>query len=144
MHTCFQSAFQEWAHRTSPAEWEDWKIHVDRNVLFNLSLTVWGLWEGLLCKTTQARSLGVQNQDGEWYGLASGAHTGQDQGHRMSRLHRVGSITLDTQAPSTNAPWLSTVEHVQARAQQMIIKAFPLGHLQVQGRSTTRGTNTML
>ena len=25
MHICFQSEFQEWAHRTSPADWEDWK-----------------------------------------------------------------------------------------------------------------------
>jgi len=58
MHTCFQSAFQEWAHRTSPAEWNDWKIHVDRNVLFHLSLTVWGLREGLLCKTTQENRWG--------------------------------------------------------------------------------------
>ena len=58
MHTCFQSAFQEWAHRTSPAEWNDWKIHVDRNVLFHLSLTVWGLREGLLCKTTQKKIAG--------------------------------------------------------------------------------------
>jgi hypothetical protein len=45
--------FQEWAHRTSPAEWNAWKIHVDRNVLFHISLTVWGLLEGLLCNTTQ-------------------------------------------------------------------------------------------
>ena len=42
---------------------------------------------GLLCKNTQAQSLGAQNEDGEWYGLASGAHTGQDQGHNMNRLH---------------------------------------------------------
>ena len=58
MRTCFQSAFQEWAHRTSPAEWNDWKIHVDRNVLFHLSLTVWGLREGLLCKATQENRWG--------------------------------------------------------------------------------------
>ena len=53
MHTCLQSAFQEWAHRTSPAEWDDWQ----------------------------------------------------------------------TQAPSTNTQWLSAVEHLQARAQKMIIEA---------------------
>ena len=68
------------------------------------------------------KSLGVQNQDGEWYGLARGAHTGQDQGHRMSRLHCVSIILLETQAPSTNTQWFSAVEHVQARAQQMRIK----------------------
>ena len=78
---------------------------------------------GLLCNTTQAQSLGVQNQDGDWYGLASGAHTGQDQGHNMHSLHRVGRILLETQAPSTNTQWLSAVEHVQARAQKMRIKA---------------------
>ena len=55
MHTCCQSALQEWAHRTRPSEWNDWKIHVDRHVLFHLRLTVWGLREGLLCKTTQAK-----------------------------------------------------------------------------------------
>ena len=41
----------------------------------------------------------------------------------MSRLHRVGRILLETHAPSTNTQWLSAVEHVQARAQKMIIKA---------------------
>ena len=55
-----------------------------------------------------------------WYGLASGAHTGQDQGNNMSRLHRVGRMLLETQAPSTNTQWLNAVEHVKARAQQMI------------------------
>ena len=48
MHTCCQSAFQESAHRANPAEWHDWKIHVDRHVLFHLSLTVWGLRGGAL------------------------------------------------------------------------------------------------
>ena len=119
MHTCFQTAFQEWARHTEPTEWEDWKIHVDRNVSCHLSLTAWGLREGLLCKTTQAKSLGVQNQDGEWYGLARSVHTGQTQRHRMSRLHRVGRVLLGAQAPSTSAQLLSTVEHVGARAQQM-------------------------
>ncbi len=37
MHTCFQAAFQECARNASPAYLEDWKIHVDRNVLFHLS-----------------------------------------------------------------------------------------------------------
>jgi hypothetical protein len=41
----------------------------------------------------------------------------------MSRLHRVGRILLETHAPSTNTQWLSAVEHVQARAQKMRIKA---------------------
>jgi hypothetical protein len=123
MHTCFQTEFQEWAHSTSPADWEDWKIHVDRNVLCHLSLTVWGLREGSCVRPHRHKSLGVQNQDGEWYGLASGAHTGQDQRHRMNRLHLVGIILWDTQAPSTNTQWLSAVEHVQARAQQMRINA---------------------
>ena len=41
----------------------------------------------------------------------------------MNRLHRVGRVLLETQAPSTNAQWLSTVEHVGARAQQMRIQA---------------------
>ena len=54
MHTCFQAAFQEWARNTSPADWDDWKIHVDRHVLFHLSLAR----KGLLCNTTQATSLG--------------------------------------------------------------------------------------
>jgi hypothetical protein len=58
VHTCFQAAFQEWAGNTSPTDWDDWKIHVDRNVLFHLSLTVWGLREGLLCKTTQEHRWG--------------------------------------------------------------------------------------
>ena len=123
MYTCFQTACQVWARHTEPAKWDDWKTHVDRGVVFHLSLTAWGLREGLLCKTTQAKSLGVQNQYGEWYGLASGVHTGQDHSHRMSRLHRVGRVLLETQAPSTKAQWLSTVEHVGARAQQMRIHA---------------------
>ena len=59
MHTGLQSAFQEWAHRTSPADWEDWKIHVGRHVLFHLSLPVWGLREGLLCNTTQEIVVGT-------------------------------------------------------------------------------------
>jgi hypothetical protein len=41
----------------------------------------------------------------------------------MSRLHRVGRILLETHAPSSNTQWLSAVEHVQARAQKMRIKA---------------------
>ena len=69
MYTCFQTAFQEWARQTEPAKWDDWKTHVDRGVVFHLSLTAWGLREGLLCNTTPAKSLGVQNQYGEWYGF---------------------------------------------------------------------------
>ena len=118
----FQTAFQVWARHTEPAKLDDWKTHVDRGVVFHLSLTAWGLREGLLCKTTQAKSLGVQNQHGEWYGLASGVHTGQDHSHKMSRLHRVGRVLLETQAPSTNAQWISAMEHVAARAQQIIIR----------------------
>ena len=76
-----------------------------------------------MCKTTQAKSLGVQNQYGEWYGPASGVHTGQDHGHRMGRLISVGGVLLETQAHSTNTQWLSTVEHVGARSQQMRIHA---------------------
>ena len=79
--------------------------------------------KGLLRKNTQAKSLGVQSQEGDWYGLANGTNTRQDQVHNMSRLHRVGRILLETQAPSTNTQWLSAVEHVQARAQRMRIKA---------------------
>ena len=90
---------------------------------------MWGLRKGLLCNTTQTTSLGVQNQDGEWYGLASGVHTGQDQGRRMSRLHSVSRILLETQAPIINTQWLSAVEHVKTHAQQKRIKALPLGHL---------------
>ena len=41
----------------------------------------------------------------------------------MSRLHRVGRILLETHAPSSNTQWLSAVEHVQARAHTMGIKA---------------------
>ena len=41
----------------------------------------------------------------------------------MSRLHRVGRVLLETQAPSTNTQWLSTMEHAGARAQQMRIHA---------------------
>ena len=47
----------------------------------------------------------------------------------MSRLHRVGRILVETQAPSTNTQWLSAVEHVKTHAQQKRIKALPLGHL---------------
>ena len=122
MHTCFQAAFQEWARTKNTSRFGGLEY---RNVLLHPSLTVWGLRKGLLCNTTQTTSLGVQNQDGEWYGLASGVHTGQDQGHRMSRLHSVGRILLETQAPITNTQWLSAVEHVKARAQQMRIKALP-------------------
>ena len=78
MFTCHQTAFQVWARHREPATWDDWKTHVGRGVVFCLSLKAWGLREGLLCNTTQATSLGVQNQYGEWYGLASGVHTGQD------------------------------------------------------------------
>ena len=55
--------------------------------------------------------------------MASGVQTGQDHSHRMSRLHRVGRVLLETQAPSTNTQWLNTEEHVGARAQQMGIHA---------------------
>ena len=45
----------------------------------------------------------------------------------MSRLHRVLAeyciILLETHAPSSNAQWLSAVEHVQARSQKVRIKA---------------------
>ena len=41
----------------------------------------------------------------------------------MGRLPRVGRVLLETQAPSTNTQWLSTVEHVGARAQHMRIHA---------------------
>ena len=59
VYTCFQTAFQVWARHAEPTQWDDWKTHVDRGVVFHLSLTAWGLREGLLCKTTQAKSLGV-------------------------------------------------------------------------------------
>ena len=123
MYTCFQTAFQVWTRHTKPTKWDDWKTHVDRGVVFHLSLTAWGLREGLLCKTTQAKSLGVHNQYGEWYGLASSVHTGQYHNRKMSRLHRVGRVLLETQAHSTSTQWLSTVEHVGARAQQIRIQA---------------------
>jgi hypothetical protein len=51
----------------------------------------------------------------------------------MSRLHRVGRIVLETHAPSTSTQWLSAVEHVQVRAQQMRIKATDY-HLLVVGQ----------
>ena len=48
----------------------------------------------------------------------------------MSRLHSDGRKLLETEAPITNAQWLSAVDHVKARAKHKRIKALLLGHLQ--------------
>jgi len=48
MHTCFQSALQEWARNTSPVDCEDWKIHVDRNVFIPYQLDSVGVAGGAL------------------------------------------------------------------------------------------------
>ena len=61
-HTCFQSAFREWAHKTSPADWDDWKIHVDRNVLFHLNLTVWGCGRGSCVRLHRQKPLGYRTR----------------------------------------------------------------------------------
>ena len=72
MHNKLSDAFSEWARGSvsDPEQRRDWKTHVDRNVHHHLSLTAWGLREGLLMKSTPARSSGVQNEEGEWYGSA--------------------------------------------------------------------------
>ena len=120
MHTCFQAALQEWARKSNTSRFGGLE---DRNVLLHPSLTVWGLRKRGSCVIPHR-----QHRWGYRARTESGMgwiHTGQGQGHRMSRLHGLGRILLGTHAPSTNTQWLSAVEHIKARAQQMRIKALP-------------------
>ena len=124
MHTILGQAFSEWARETksNPEQRLDWKSHVDRNVGYHLSLTAWGLREGLLMKTSQARSsLGVKNKQGEWYGL----HLYDRQEHlgRMLHMHRLGRVLLQTKVPHTNREWLESIEGFGKRCAELGINS---------------------
>ena len=110
MHNMLSDAFSEWARETlsDPEQRRDWKTHVDRNVGYHLSLTAWGLREGLLTKSIRARSLGVQNTEGEWYGLR--AYNRQEHHMRILQMHRTGRMLLQMQVPRTNREWLESIE----------------------------------
>ena len=111
MHNILSDAFAEWARQTlsHPEQWRDWKTHVDRNVSHHLSLTAWGLREGLLMKkSTRGKSLGVQNKAGEWYGLC--AYNRQEHHVRILQMHRLGRMLLQMQVPRTNREWLESIE----------------------------------
>ena len=110
MHIILGQAFSEWARETKrdPAQRLEWKDHVDRNVGHHLSLTAWGCREGLLTKTSEARSLGVQNKQGEWYGIR--AYNRQEHLERMIQMHRLGRMLLQAQVPRTNREWLESIK----------------------------------
>ena len=59
-------------------------------------------------KTTRAKSMGVQNKDGEWYGPR--AYVMQEHHPRMLGMHRLGRMLLHMQVPRTNREWLETIE----------------------------------
>ena len=111
MHTILRQAFVEWATETKSDKDQrlEWKLHVDRNVGYHLSLTAWGLREKLLKKTSRAMgSLGVKNQQGEWYGIRQYAK--RYHLSKMLQLHRLGRMLLQTKVPHTNKEWLESIE----------------------------------
>ena len=118
LHGILCEVFREWARETSkdPQGREDWREHVDRHVHYHLSLTAWGLREGLLVKSSRARSLGVHNKQGEWYGLC--AYSKSTHHERMLRMHRMGRMLLSTPVPHTNQEWLESIEGLGTRCAQ--------------------------
>ena len=118
LHGILCEVFREWARETSkdPQERADWREHVDRNVQYHLSLAAWGLREGLLVKSSRARSLGVQNKRGEWYGLC--AYSKSSHHERMLRMHRMGRMLLLTPVPRTNQEWSESIEGFGERCAQ--------------------------
>ena len=69
---------------------------------------------GILKKQSgHARSLGVQNAEGEWYALAAYC---PECVPKMLHLHSIGRLLLDTAIPETNAQWLTAMEDVSERA----------------------------
>ena len=116
MHRVFRDAFQEYVRRADEAERDEWRTQVDRNVAYHLSLTSWGLREHILVKTTRARSIKLQNKDGEWYGLVE---AGSEAIARMHRMHRKGRLLLDLPVPRTNKQWREVLTQVRQRAPVM-------------------------
>ena len=109
MHDILRGAFSEWAKETlADAEQRvEWQAHVDRNVWFHLSLTAWGCREGLLKKSSRAKSLGIQNKRGQWYRLC--VYSRRDHHAKMLQLHRLGRMLLQMQVPRTNREWLDSI-----------------------------------
>ena len=109
MHDILRGALFEWAKETSadPEQRVEWKAHVDRNVGYHLSLTAWACREGLLNKSDRATSLGIQNQQGQWYGLC--VYSKSDHQVKMLQLHRLGRMLLQMQVPRTNREWLDSI-----------------------------------
>ena len=111
MHKILSDVFKEWGRQTrlDPGQRNRWKEHVDRNVSHHLSLTAWGLREGMLKKVTDsAGSLGVRNQSGEWYGVCG--YDRQVHNARIRQMHRLGRMLLPMRVPRTNQEWLASMQ----------------------------------
>ena len=123
MYDILRGALSEWAKETlaDPEQRVEWKAHVDRNVGCHLSLTAWACREGLLNKFDRATSLGIQNKQGEWYGLC--AYSKSDHHAKMLQLHRLGRMLLQMQVPHTNRDWLDSITKFGSRCSEAKINS---------------------
>ena len=123
MHDILRGAFSEWSRETliDPEQRREWKAHVDRNVGYHLSLTAWGCREGLLKKSSCAKSLGVQNREGDWYELC--VYNKHEHHARILQMHRLGRMLLQMQVPRKNQEWLESIERFGQRCSQARINS---------------------
>lgn len=122
MRAIFVGSFREWARTLDVEDREAWQKHVDRNVQNHLSLTAWGLRQGLLRKSSRANnSLKVANQEGEWYAVVPSEGPGDFA--KMRRLHSLGRILLEAPVPTNNKEWLDCLTMVEMRASGMKLEA---------------------
>ena len=103
MFSIFVQAFRQWVRSGNMVEERKfWKTHVDRNVQRHLTLLTWAQRAGILKKQLgRAGSLGVQNDEGEWYAVVEYClqHT-----PKMLQLHSMGRLLGATkiQRPTCN------------------------------------------